>query len=154
MSFHSHQSFSVSFCHVSLGLPGPRLPSICISHAFLTAPLERSTCPNQRSVFSLRMRSRSSSSSFTSSSLDLTVPTFSGLILQICLILSCGLRQVSLYIMNARLSSICHRFCCCSTHKFDGIIIGEIKFLLMRYSKTCVKHPLRNRLKKYLNDKW
>ena len=52
--FHSWQSFSVSFFHVSLGLPAPCLPSICIiSHAVLTAPLERSTCPNQRSLLSL-----------------------------------------------------------------------------------------------------
>ena len=47
MSIHSWQSFSVSFFHVSLGLPAPPppppLPSIYISHAVLTAPLERST---------------------------------------------------------------------------------------------------------------
>ena len=48
MSFHSWQSFFISFFHVSLGLPGPRLPSIGISHAVLTAPLERSTYPNQQ----------------------------------------------------------------------------------------------------------
>ena len=51
----------------------PSLPPIFISHAVLTAPLERSTCPNQQSLISLKMRSRSSSSSFASSSLDLTV---------------------------------------------------------------------------------
>ena len=61
VSFHSRQSFSVSFFHVCWGLPVPRLPSICISYAVLIAPLERSTCPNQRSLLSLKMRSRSSS---------------------------------------------------------------------------------------------
>ena len=91
VSFHSQQSFSVSFFHVSLGLPAPHLPSICISHAVLTAPLERSTCPNQRSLLSLKMRTRSSSSSFASYSLDLTVATSSGLILQICLIMALSL---------------------------------------------------------------
>ena len=80
-------SFSVSFFHVSLGLPAPCLPSIPISHAALTAPLGHSTCPNQRSLLSLKMRSRSSNSSFASSSKDLTVATSSGLILQICLIM-------------------------------------------------------------------
>ena len=88
MSFHSRQSLSVSFFQVSLGLPAPRLPSICISHAVLIAPLERATCPNQRSLLYLKMRSRSSSSSFASNSLDLNVATSSGLILQICLIMA------------------------------------------------------------------
>ena len=92
MSFHSRQSLSVSFFYVSLGLPAPRLPSICISHAVLIAPLERSTCPNQGSLLSLKMRSRSSSSSFASNSLDLTLATSSGLILQICLIMALSLR--------------------------------------------------------------
>ena len=71
MSFHSRQSLSLSFFHVSLGLPAPRLPSICIPHAVLIAPLEHSTCQNQRSLLSLKMRLRSSSSSFASNSLDL-----------------------------------------------------------------------------------
>ena len=91
MSFHSRQSLSVSFFHVSLGLPAPSLPSICLSHDVLIAPLEHSTCPNQRSVLSLKMRSRSSSSSFASNSLDLTVATSSGLILQICMIMALSL---------------------------------------------------------------
>ena len=89
---HSRQSFSNSFFHVSLGLPVPCLPSICISHAVLTAPLERSTCLNQRSLLSLKMRLRSSRSSFASKSLDLTVATSSGLMLQICLIMALSLR--------------------------------------------------------------
>ena len=88
MSFHSRQSLSISFFQVSLGLPAPRLPSICISHAVLIAPLELSTCPNQRSLLSLKMRSRSSSCN----SLVLTVATSSGLILQICLIMALSLR--------------------------------------------------------------
>ena len=91
-SFCSRQSFSNSFFHVSLGLPVPHLPSICISHAVLNAPLEISTCPNQRSLLSLKMSLRSSSSSFASISLDLTVATSSGLILQICLIMALSLR--------------------------------------------------------------
>ena len=82
LSFHSRQSFSVNFFHVSLGPPGPRLLSTCISHTVLTVPQERATCPNQYSL-SLKMRSRSSSSSFASSSLDLTVATSSGLTRQI-----------------------------------------------------------------------
>ena len=76
VSFHSRQSLSVSFFHVSLGLLGPRLPSICISHAVLIAPLERSTCPNQGSLLSLKMRLRSLSSSFASYSLDLSAEMF------------------------------------------------------------------------------
>ena len=71
--------------------PPPRLPSICISHAVLTAPLERYICPNQRSLLSLKMRLRSSSLSFGSSSLDLTVTTSFGLILQICLFMALSL---------------------------------------------------------------
>ena len=92
VSFHSRQSFSVSFFHVCLGLPAPRLPSICISYAVLIAPLERATCPNQRSLRSLKMRSRSSSWSFASSSLDLTLATSSGLILQICLFMALSMK--------------------------------------------------------------
>ena len=87
MSFHSRQSLSVSFFHVSLGLPAPTpLLPICISHAVLIAPLERPTYPNQRSLLSLKMGSKSLSPSFASNSLDLTVATSSALILQICLI--------------------------------------------------------------------
>ena len=87
MSFHSRESFSVSFFHVRLGPLPPSLPAICISHAVLTAPLECSMCPNQR-ILLFKMRSRYSSSSFASSSLDLTVATSSSLILQICLIMA------------------------------------------------------------------
>ena len=92
MSFHSRQSFSVSFLNLSLGLSASPLPSICIPYAVLTASLKRSTCPNQRSLLSLKIRSRSSSSSFASSSLDLTTATSSDLILQICLIIALSLR--------------------------------------------------------------
>ena len=91
MSFHLRQSLSISFFHVSLGLLAPCLPSICISHVVLIAPLERSTCPNQGSLLPLKMRSRSSSSSFASNLLDLTLATSSGLILQICLIMALSL---------------------------------------------------------------
>ena len=95
MNFHSRQSFSVSFFHVSLGLSAPYLPLICISNTVLAAPLERSTCPNQRSLLSLKMRLRSSSSRLASNSLDLTMATSSGLILQICLIMALSLRYKS-----------------------------------------------------------
>ena len=51
-------------------LPGPRCPLTCMSKAVLTAPLERSTCPYQRSLLSFSMRSRSSMPSRASSSVD------------------------------------------------------------------------------------
>ena len=102
MSFHSRQSFSISFSHVT----APYLPSICISHAVLTAPLERSTCPNQPSLLSLKMRLRSSSSSFASSSLHPTVVTSSGLILHICLImvLSLHCKRCRLVLVSGQVS--------------------------------------------------
>ena len=87
-SFHSLQSLSVRCFHVILGLPGPRCPSTCMSKAVLTAPLERSTCLYHQSLLSLRMRSRSSMPSRTSSSLDLVVTMSCGLTLQICLIIA------------------------------------------------------------------
>ena len=73
------QSLSVSCFHVMLGLPGPRFPSTCMSKAVLTAPLECSTCPYHRSLFSFRVGSRSSMPSPTSSSLDLLVTMSCGL---------------------------------------------------------------------------
>ena len=89
-SFHSLQFHSVICFHVILGLPGPCFPSTCMSKALLTAPLERlrSTGPYQRSLFSFRMRSRYSTQTRTSSSLDLVVRTSCGLTLQICLIIA------------------------------------------------------------------
>ena len=56
--FHSWQFLSVSHFQVILGLPGPCFPSICVSKAVLSAPLERSTCPYQRSLLSFTIRSR------------------------------------------------------------------------------------------------
>ena len=88
-SFHSLQSLSVSCFHVILGLPGPCFPSTCMWKAVLTAPLEHSTCPYEWSLFSFRMRSRSSMPSRTSSSLDLVVTVSCSLTLQICLSLPC-----------------------------------------------------------------
>ena len=79
---------SVSCFYVILGLPGPRFPSTCMSKAVLTAPLESSTYPYQRSLFFFRMMSRSSMPSRASSSLDLVVTTSCGLTLQICLIIA------------------------------------------------------------------
>ena len=57
----------------------------------LTAPLEHSICPYQRSLLSFRMRSRSSMPSRASSSLDLVV-TSCGLTLQIYLIIALSFR--------------------------------------------------------------
>ena len=91
-SFHALQSLSVSCFHVILGLPSPCFPSICMSKAVLTAPLERSTCPYHRSLLSFRMRSRSLMPSRTSSSLDLVVTMSCGLILQVCRIIALSFR--------------------------------------------------------------
>ena len=77
---------------VILGLPGPRFPLTCMSKAVLTAPLERSTCPYQRSLLSFSMRSRSSIPSRASSSMDLMVAVSCGLTLQICLIIALTFR--------------------------------------------------------------
>ena len=78
-SFHSLRSLSVSCFQVILGLPGPCFPLTCMSKAVLTAPLERSTCPYQRSFLSFSMRSRSSIQSRASSSMDLMVAVSCGL---------------------------------------------------------------------------
>ena len=85
---------SVSCFQVILGLPGPRFPLTCMSKAVLTAPLEHSTCPYQRSLlsFSMTMRSRSSMPSCASSSMDLMVAVSCGLTLQICLIIALSFR--------------------------------------------------------------
>ena len=71
---------------------GPRFPLTCMSKAVLTAPLERSTCPYQRSLLSFSMRSRFSISSHASSSVDLMVAVSCGLTLQICLIIALSFR--------------------------------------------------------------
>ena len=71
-SFHSLQSLSAYCFHVILSLPGPSFPSIFMSKAVLSAPLEHFTCPYQWSLLS-RMKSRSSMPSRASSSLDLVV---------------------------------------------------------------------------------
>ena len=86
--FHSLQYLSVSCFQVIFDLPGPCFPSDCRSKAVLTAPLEHSTCPYQWSLFSFRMRSRSSMPSSASSSLDLMVTLSCSLTLQICLIIA------------------------------------------------------------------
>ena len=59
-----------------------------MSKAVLTAPLEHSTCPYQRSLFSFRMRFSYSMKTRTSSSLVLVVTMSCSLILQICLIIA------------------------------------------------------------------
>ena len=87
-SFHSLQSLSVCCFHVILGLPGQCFPSTCMSQAVLTAPLECSMGPYQRSLLSFRMRSRSSVPSCASTSLDLMVTMPCGLTLQFCLIIA------------------------------------------------------------------
>ena len=91
-SFHSLHFLSVICFHVTLGLPGSCFPSICMSKALLTAPLEHSTCPYQQSLFSSRMRYRSSMQTCTSNSLDLVVTMSCGLTLQICLIIALSIR--------------------------------------------------------------
>ena len=64
-----------------------------MSKAVLTAPLERSTCPYQRSLLSFsNMRSRSSIPSRASSSVDLIVAVSCALTLQICLIIALSFR--------------------------------------------------------------
>ena len=68
----------------------PPPPAINLkSHAVHTAPLKRPKCPNQRGLLSHKMRL--GSSSFVSSSLELTVATSSGLLLHICLIMALSL---------------------------------------------------------------
>ena len=91
-SFHSLQFLSVICIHVILGLPGPCFPLICMAKALLTAPLERSICPYQQSLFSFRMRSRYSMQTCTSSSMDLVVTISCGLTMQICLIIALSIR--------------------------------------------------------------
>ena len=63
-----------------------------MSKAVLTALLERSTCPYQRSLLSFSMRSRSSIHSRANSSVDLMVAVSCGLTLQICLIITLSFR--------------------------------------------------------------
>ena len=75
-----------------MGLPGPGFPLTYMSKAVLTAPLEHSTCPYQRSLLSFSMRSRSSMPSRASSSVDLMVAVSCGLTLQICLIIALSFR--------------------------------------------------------------
>ena len=108
-SFHSLQSLSVSCFQVILGLPGPCFPTICMSKAVLTALLECSTCPYQRSLLSFIMKSRSSMPSHASSSVDLMLAVSCGLTLQICLIfqiiaLSCRCRRWRLGFVNGQVS--------------------------------------------------
>ena len=82
LGFYSRLSLSVNVFHDILICPGPRFPSMCMFQAVLIAPLEGSTCPNQRSLFALRITSRSSISSCANSLFDLIVATSSGLTLQ------------------------------------------------------------------------
>ena len=77
---------------VILGLPGPRFPLTCMSKAVLTAPLECSTCPYQRSLLSFSMRSGLQFRAVQSSSTDLMVAVSCGLTLQICLIIALSFR--------------------------------------------------------------
>ena len=54
VSFHSRQSFSVSFFNVSLGLPTPACLQSVYHMLFWLHLLERSTCPNHRSPLSIK----------------------------------------------------------------------------------------------------
>ena len=83
---------TVSCFRAILGLPGPRFPLTCMSEAVLTALLERSMCPYQRSLLSFSMRSRSSVPSCASSSVDQIVAVSCGLTLRICLIIALSFR--------------------------------------------------------------
>ena len=56
-SFQPLRSLSVCCFQLILGLLGPCFPLTCMAKAVLTAPLERSTCPYQRSLLSFSMRS-------------------------------------------------------------------------------------------------
>ena len=56
------------------------------------APLDRSACPNQGSLLSLRITLRSSISSRANSFFDLTVATSSGFTLQTCPTMALSLR--------------------------------------------------------------
>ena len=67
LRFRTHNSLSLSVFHDTLGRPGPHFPSTCMLQALLIATLERSTCPNQRSIYSLSIMLRSSISSCASS---------------------------------------------------------------------------------------
>ena len=105
-SFHSLRPLSVSCFQVILGLLGPCFPSTCMSKAVLTVPLERSTCPYQRSLLSFSMRPRSSMPSRARNSVDLMVTVSCGLTLQICLIiaLSFPCRCLRLGFVNGQVS--------------------------------------------------
>ena len=83
-----NRELPLSCFHVILGLPGPCFPSTSMSQAVLTAPLEHSTCPYQRSLLSFWMKSRSSMPSCASSLLDLMVTMSCSFTLQICLIIA------------------------------------------------------------------
>ena len=74
-------------CH----LGSPR-PTLSINLAVLTALLEHFICPYHQSLFSFRIRSRSSMPSCTNSSLDLVVTMSCSLTLQICLIITLSFR--------------------------------------------------------------
>ena len=90
VSFHSQQQFSVGFFHVSLGLRSPTYHQPAYHRLFW---LHHKNAPHVQNseVFSLKMGSRSSNSSVISRSLDLTVATSSGMILQICLSMALAL---------------------------------------------------------------
>ena len=66
---------------------GPPRPTLSIK-AVLTAPLECSMCPYQRSLLSFSMRSRSSMPSHASSSVDLMVAVSRSFTLHICLFIA------------------------------------------------------------------
>ena len=88
-------------CH--LGPPKPMLSIKLYVTDWLTAQLEHSTCPYQRSLLSFRMRSRSSVPSCASSSLDLMVIISCSMTLQICLAWSRAFCTQELYTLSCNL---------------------------------------------------
>ena len=92
MRVDSQKLPSVSAASMSSWASPAHFPSIYMLQAALTAPLEHSMCPYQRSLLSFRMRARSSMPSCASSSLDMMVTMPCGLTLQTCLIIALSFR--------------------------------------------------------------
>ena len=102
-----------------------------MSKAVLTAPLERSTCPYQRSLLSFSMRSRSSIPSRASSSMDLMVAVSCGLTLQIGLIIALSFR------------------CCCRRWR-QGFVTDQVS---LAWSIALRTHVLYTR-PRVLKERW
>ena len=137
MSFQSRGSRSP----LGFGLPPPP-PSAINLYITLCPDCSTRTLHMPKPAKPLKMRSRSSSSSFANSSLDLTVATSCGLILQICLIMTLSLRcrfvlvngQVSLaWWRTARKSCIHVRGSC--NKRWRDVRTGSICSMLNHWSQ-------------------